>query len=346
MRGNPSITDVARHAGVSLGTVSNVLNNPAKVAPTTRRKVEEAIQSLGFVRNAAARSLAAGRSATIGFVAADLSNSFFLDMARGSELAAEAAGMKVLLANADRRAAKQAAYVSLFDEERVGGILLAAVRSSLPELMSGRSRNRPIVVLDDPAEGLEVCAVTADNRYGGELAAQHLVELGRRRLAFVGPSHLWQVQERLAGARAAVGHGTALIEHVQTEGARVEHGRAAVRGLLGRPAAERPDGILAGSDLIAVGVVQALLADGIAVPGEVAVTGYDNNRESWDSFVPLTTVAQPGEQMGTLAAELLLEELGGLGTHGHQRVVVRPELVIRESTAGRGDVRRNGASPA
>lgn len=342
---NPSITDVARHAGVSMGTVSNVLNNPAKVAPETRRRVEQAIEQLGFVRNAAARSLAAGRSATIGFVAADLSNSFFLDMARGAELAAEVAGMNVLLANADRRAEKQAAHVALFDEERVGGILLAAVRSSLPGLMAGRGRGRPVVVLDDPAEGLDVCAVTADNRYGGALAARHLVELGRRRLAFVGPARLWQVGERLAGARAAVRPTTAAIEHVPTEGARVEHGRAAVRGLLGRPASERPDAILAGSDLVAVGVVQALLAAGVAVPGDVAVTGYDNNRESWDSFVPLTTIGQPGEQMGRRAAELLLEELGGGGVHRHQRVVVRPDLVVRESTAGRG-ADATGSSPA
>ncbi|EFC80999.1 LacI family DNA-binding transcriptional regulator [Parafrankia sp. EUN1f] len=337
-RSSPSMNDVAKAAGVSLGTVSNVLNNPAKVADTTRRRVEAAIVRLGFVRNGAARSLSSGTSSTLGFVIIDLSNSFFLDMARGAEREASRAGMNVLLANADMDRGKQHTYLSLFEEERVAGVLLAPEQSSSAETRSLRSRGMPLVVLNDPSVDPAVWAVQTDNVRGGYLAARHLVSLGRRRLLFAGPDHLAVVQQRFQGVQHAVreaGGGVAL-ELTRTDGVRVEDGRRVGDELLECPDQDRPDGVIAGADLLALGLIHALVVDGrLRVPQDVAVVGYDNNRSAWNSVIPITTLDQAGEEMGRAATQMLLSLINGTMSEPQRPVITEPFLVARESTIGR-----------
>jgi LacI family transcriptional regulator len=331
--------DVARAAGVSLGTVSNVVNNPAKVTPTTRQKVEAAIAELGFVRNGVARSLRAGRSTTIGFVLVDLGNSFFLDLVRGAEEAVTDAGMNLLLANADMSWEKEQTYLALFEEERVAGILLTP--RPVPgevEHLPPASAGVPRVLLNDPAAGPDVCSVVTDNERGGYLAARHLIETGRRRLLFAGTTELEPVRHRYDGALRAVREagGAVYFEHLATDWVQVPDGRQVAETLLRRPADERPDGVLAGADLLALGLIQTLAVDGrLRVPQDIAVVGYDNNRAAWDSVVPITTLDQAGEEMGRAAAALLLEEIQEPATHQHRSVLMEPFLVARESSVGR-----------
>jgi LacI family transcriptional regulator len=336
-RSSPSISDVARAAGVSMGTVSNVLNGTVRVSPGTRARVEAAIQELGFVRNGVARSLAAGRSSTLGFVIIDLSNSYFLDIARGAEAEAGRAGLNLLLANSDMSEEKQRTYVDLFVSDRVAGILVAANHGSTQDLHRS-APGVPLVVVDAPGDHADVCSVVPDNELGGYLAATHLVEHGRRRLLFAGTTELVPVRDRLLGVERAVAeHPGVVLEVEQTGNVQVEDGRRVGDDLVLRGPAERPDAVIAAADLLALGVLQSLLlSSSLRVPDDVAIIGYDDNRAAWDSAVPLSTVRQPGEAIGHEAVKLLLEELeSGPGAHPHRLVTCEPRLVVRASTVGR-----------
>jgi LacI family transcriptional regulator len=338
----PNAVDVARAAGVSLGTVSNVLNNPSKVTPATRRKVEAAIASLGFVRNGAARSLAAGTSRTLGFVVADLTNTFFLDLVRGAEEVTQEADLNILLANCDSREDKQRAYLELFEEERVAGILLAPRQDLLEQVAPLRARGVRVVVLNADPPG-DACSVQTDNVRGGFLATQHLIDGGCQRLMFAGALRFPAVVDRLEGAKKAVAAtgGAVTLEVVTTDGVTANDGHRVAGIVDERGDRERPDGIIAGADLLALGVVQSTVVRGrLRVPEDLAVIGYDNNREAWSSLVPLTTMDQAGEEMGREAATMILEELRTPGEHTHRRVVMEPLLVPKSSTRTTGDALR------
>jgi LacI family transcriptional regulator len=330
--------DVARRAGVALGTVSNVINQPHKVTEKTKIKVQAAIDELGFVRNSTAGSLAKGTSNTIGFVTIDLGNTFFLDMVRGAEEQAQALGKSLLLANSDVSLEKQDSYLTLFNEERVAGILLAPLPHSLDYAKWVRSHGRPIVVVNDAFEELDTCGVLVNNEHGGYLAAKHLIELGRKRIAFVGgPDSLTPIHERHVGAKRAVAetNGAVRLEYIPTNEVQTDDGRAIGAKISARSSDRTPDGIVAAADLLAVGIVQSLTANSsLSVPGDVAIIGYDNNRLAWDGTIPISTLSQPGREMGKVAAQLLLEEILSPDTHVHRRIILEPTLIARQSTIG------------
>ena len=330
----PRMADAARRAGVALGTVSNVLNQPEKVSEHTRMRVHRAIEELGFVPNRAARLLAAGTSSTIGFVIIDLSNSFFLDMARGAEREAHEHGLSVLLADSDMQDGKQKTYLQLFNEERVAGVLLAPLPGTLTEMRAIRERGTRVVVLNDFA-GADTCSVSVDNELGGYTATRHLIQTGRRRLVFAGEHRgVGPLDERAHGAARAIAetNGAVTMEFLPTHEVQVEQGREVGRLLAARPLGERPDGVVAAADLLALGIVQAMLADGVRIPDDVAIIGYDNNRSAWESVVPISTIAQPGEDMGHVATRLLLDELRSGADHVHEHVVLKPTLIVRSSS--------------
>jgi len=334
----PSMSDVARLAGVALGTVSNVLNNPEKVSADTLARVQSAIDELGFVRNRAARSLAAGTSSTIGFVLVDLSNSFFVDMARGAEEVAEEAGMSLLLANSDVLEAKQKRYLNLFDEERVAGILLAPIPGHPDGLQRVRGHGRDVVLLNDSTDAKDICSVVVNNVHGGYLAARHLIELGRRRILFAGgDDSLVPVRDRRIGVERAIAetNGAVSLDVIVTDEVQAQHGREVGSLVLARPAADRPDGIVAAADLLALGILQALAGSDIRVPEDIAIIGHDNNRAAWDGIIPLSTISQPGHDVGASAAALLIEEIRQPARHVHKKVILEPSLIARESTLGR-----------
>ena len=330
------MSDVARVAGVSLGTVSNAFNQPHKVAPATLRRVLSAVDDLGFVPNRAARALAAGTSTTVGFVITDLSNSFFLDMTRGAEKAGRTSAKSLLLANADLDQGREDFYLNLFDEERVAGILLAPVARDLTGARRARDHGRPVVLLNEHSADAEFCSVVVDDELGGYLAAQHLIGLGRKRLAFVGgPDRLEPVRERRVGVERAVqaADGAVSLELLPTDEVQVEDGRIAGAALARRPRGELPDAIVAAADLLAMGIVQALDSAGVRFPDDIAIIGYDNNRAARDALVPLSTVEQPGPEMGDAAMRLLLDEVEN-PLHVHQSVVLDPAVIGRQSSIG------------
>lgn len=327
-----SVREVAVRAGVSVGTVSNVLNTPGKVATATAERVQLAIRELGFVPNGAARQLRAGRSTSIGFVLLDVTNPFFTDVARAAEERAAQEGWGLLIANSDERADREAAHLGLFEEQRVRGLLISPVEESVTHLERLRSRGIPAVLVDRLATMHGFSSVSVDDVRGGRAAAEHLLTIGRRRLLFVGgPLDLAQVRDRLRGARQAVAQvAGACIEVLPVAGLTMRQGVAAGREVLAQ--AQRPDAVFAANDLVALGVLQGVaLNGGVRVPDDLAIVGYDDIDFASAAAVPITSVRQPRQQMGVTAIELLIAEMDGLGEH--RRIVLEPELIVRDSTA-------------
>lgn len=332
--GAVGIREVAASAGVSVGTVSNVLNRSHLVAESTRLRVQEAIDALGFVRNESARQLRAGTSRTVGLIVMDVANPFFTDVARGVEDAASQAGLSVILCNSDDDAAKQERYLSLLAEQRVQGLLIVPVDASERRLSELRARGIPVVLLDRRAARRNFCSVSVDDVAGGEMAVEHLLERGHRRVGFVGGGKFRQVSDRHSGAEAAFGRRGVPAEYltwVRAESLNVAGGRRAAASFLDIPASRRPTAVFCVNDLLALGFLVELTKRGVDVPGQVALVGYDDIELAEAAVVPLTSVRQPRQHLGRTAMSLLLEETGE-GAHRHQQVVFAPELIVRRSS--------------
>jgi LacI family transcriptional regulator len=329
-----SIRDVAARAGVSVGTVSNVLNRPERVAEGTRQAVLAAINELGFVRNESARHLRAGHSRVLGLVVLDVTNPFFTDVARGVEDTANGAGLAVILCNSDDDPAKESHYLNLLEEQRVQGILITPVTAATDRLDLLRGRGTPVVLLDRRASDDAQCSVAVDDVLGGELAVAHLIAQGHERIAFVGgPFTIRQVQERHQGAvqamRAADRDPDELLL-VETAALNVAAGRDAAARLAG--ARSEPTAVFCANDLLALGVLQEVTRRGLRVPHDIAIVGYDDIEFAAAAAVPLTSVRQPRHLLGRTAAEMVIEEATENGGHEHRQVVFQPELVVRDSS--------------
>ena len=333
------MSDVALHAGVALGTVSNALNHPERVTPAVRDRVIASISALGFVPNRAARSLAVGRSNTVAFVLADISNSFFVDMARGAEQEAAKAGRFLVLANADVDQAKQLDYIRYFGEEQVEGILVAPLAGVLDGFPPLDERTSAIVVLDADPDLRSACSARPDNHLGGRIAAEHLLSSGRRRIAFVGGAteRSRAIRDRHDGAFAAtLDHGAATFAHFGSDDVRVADGESIGRALLDLSEEAMPDGIVAAADLVAQGLLQSILRDGrYRFPDDIALIACDDNRAASDSVIPISTVNLPGLELGQIGIQLLLAELAAGPDHRHRHITISPDITARESSIGR-----------
>ncbi|MDQ4492064.1 LacI family DNA-binding transcriptional regulator [Sinomonas sp. ASV486] len=332
----PSMKEVARLAGVSLGTVSHALNKPERVSPESLQKVHTAIEQLGFVRNSAARSLAAGVSSTVGLVLTDIDNSLFVDIARGAEDEARRSKHNLLLANSDVDLERQESYLDIFDEARVAGILFAPMNATLEGIDRVRRHGRRIVLVNYAGGREDCCAVISDEELGGYIATGHLIGLGRRRLLFAGgPEEFHAIRARLNGARRAVTEaGNVTLEVIGSHRLKSDEGRRIAALVAARARGERPDGIFAPSDRIAAGIIHELMARGLRVPEDVAVIGYDDNQFATEAAIPMSTVTQHGHEMGAAAMRLLLDEIRNPERHEHRVLTLEPRLVPRESTLG------------
>jgi DNA-binding LacI/PurR family transcriptional regulator len=329
-----NIKEVARLAEVSLGTVSNVLNHPERVAEATRKRVLDAIATLGYVRNDPARQLRAGRSRQIAIVVLDVANPFFTDVVRGVEAIADEQGVMVVVCNSGEDAQRERRHLDLLEEQRIGGVLITPVddtRSSRLEQLI--SRGTPVVLVDRGSGWPNRCSVAVDDVYGGRLAGEHLLALRHRRIAFVGgPMSIKQVADRHHGISDTV-QGVAELLTVTTPNLTVSSGRVAAGQIADLPPSERPTAVFCANDLLALGVLQELTQRGVRVPQELAIVGYDDIDFAAAAAVPLSSVRQPREQLGRTAAQLLLEEISSEQAHKHRHVVFQPELVVRDSSS-------------
>jgi LacI family transcriptional regulator len=327
--------EVAAAAAVSVGTVSNVLNSPDKVAPATVARVLAAIDELGFVRNDAARQLRAGRSRSVGLVVLDVGNPFFTDIARAAEHRAGEHNLTVLLGTSDDDPRRERTYIDTFDEQRVFGLLVSPIGDDLGRLAALHRRGTPVVLVDRDGTGTPFDSVAVDDVAGARLAVGHLCDIGRRRIAFVGgPTELRQVRDRRSGAELAIAETPgARLEVIDPPALTVLEGRAVGEMLRDRPPHRRPDAVFCANDLLAIGVLQALTLMGrLRVPDDIALVGYDDIDFARSAVVPLTSIRQPTRAIGTTAIDLLIEAAEDPANHEAEHVVFQPELVTRAST--------------
>jgi LacI family transcriptional regulator len=323
------IKAVAARAGVSVGTVSNVLNRPTQVSEESRAKVLAAIDALGFVRHSSASQLRAGRSQTVGLVVLDIGNPFFTDLARGAEAAASDHALTVLLCSSDGSRERQARHLRFLEEQRVEGVLITPVDDDTVGLATLQQRGTSVILVDAAAPGY--CSVTVDDRRGGALAAAHLVETGRRRITYLtGPDTIRQSTERGHGLAAELQRrGARPAQHVVLPSLTGAAGYTATADVL----LQQPDAVFCANDIVALGLLRGLLEAGVRVPRDVALVGYDDIEFAASAAVPLTSVRQPAHDLGRTAAALLAAERSADVDHVHENVVFQPELVIRASTA-------------
>ena len=326
------IKEVAQRAGVSPGTVSNVLNRPERVAAATRSRVEQAIRELGFVRNGSASTLRAGQSRAVGLVVLDVGNPFFVEVARGVEDVVSDRDHAVILCNSGESPEKESRNLRVLAEQRVRGVLITPAADDTSSLLRLRDRGVAVVFVDHPASG-DVCSVAVDDVAGGEIAVRHLIEGGARRLAFVsGPRAIRQCSDRRRGAVRAIesaGLPAESLADIVVPEMTAHGGRLAGRELLKEGL---PDAVFCANDLLALGVLRVLSQAGVRVPQDVTLIGYDDIEFSSAAAVPLSSVRQPTYQLGKIATELLLDECDDPEGHAHQQIMFQPELVVRESS--------------
>jgi LacI family transcriptional regulator len=327
----PTIREVADRAGVSPTTVSHVINNTRFVSEDVRRSVQAAMDELGYAPNALARSLRRGETHTIGLVLPDSANPFFAEVGRAIEATAFDVGYSVILCNTEGDSAKEQFYLDLLAKKQVDGVILVATGDGLGSLPA-LSRRLPIVAVDRVLPGAEIDAVLTDNRHGGYLATQHLLDLGHRRIACItGPSHLTLSAERVVGYRDALTQaGIAVAETWLVRGDfHPESGRNGALALLERP--DAPTAIFACNDLMAIGILRTAAEFGLRVPEDLSVVGFDDIELASYTYPQLTTIVQPKVEMGRRAVQLLTERIAER-TRVPRREMCEPVLVVREST--------------
>lgn len=324
-----SIKDVAERAGVSTTTVSRVLSQPEAVRPALRERVQQAIDALAYRPNLAARRLRQQRASLIGLVVSDIRNPFFTDISRAVEDMAYRHGLRVILCNSDEDPDKERAYLELMADEQASGVILSPT-------LAGARRGRPeapppafpVVLVDRAPEGPATDQVLLDNRAAARALAEHLLAQGCRRVAALVGSRSTTGRERQQGFEDALqAAGLGLDSLVLRPDA--AEGEAAARGLL--ESATRPDGLLATNGLLLLGAVKAVRAAGLAMPGDVAVAGFDNNDWTGLTEPPITVVAQPTYEIGRTATELLLQRMADPARQP-RRITLSGELIVRGSS--------------
>ena len=326
------MADVARAAGVSLASVSRVINGHPHVTPAVTGRVEDAMAQLGYVANPTARALAGGRTQVIGLLTQEVQNPFSYAVISGVDEAVSALGYDFLLCTTHARREKEAEYAARLSGGMVDGLLVILPRG-LPDYVGDlRAASFPFVLIDYDADAPGCSVVNATNRQGARAAIGHLLELGHRRIGFItGRPNVGATTERLAGYREALaGAGVPVIESDIVVGDFMEpRGHDAALELLRRP--HPPTAVFASSDSAAFGVLRAARELGLSVPDDLSVVGFDDVPEAALLTPPLTTVRQPLREMGRAAVRQLMLLLAD-HAQPPTRLVLETELVLRGAT--------------
>ncbi len=302
-----TIVDVAAEAGVSFGTVSRVINNDVHVRPETRVRVLEAMQQLGFVANRQARSLAGGKTNTIGLLVPDLGTGYIGEIIRGIDTELSLIGLDLILYTTHRTASKEVSYVADLAKGMVDGLLLVLPRNPTDYVGILTRHNFPFVLIDHQGTGEDCPAVGATNWQGAYTATEYLIRLGHQRIGFItGSMDLGCAVDRLEGYRSALRtHHIPELPGLIYEGTFFQpDGYAGASAMLDGIAP--PTAIFASNDVMAMGVMDAVRNRGLRIPDDISVVGFDNIPQSALVYPPLTTVQQPLEQMGRVATQMLL----------------------------------------
>ena len=344
-----TIKDVARFAGVSVGTVSNVLNRPSYVEPEMRVRVTDAIAQLGYVPKSRARQYRSGRKQVFAVSVADLANPFFTQFCASAERAARDLGAAMLFADAGEDPEREEQNLSLLENQRVQGVIVMPVDEKSARLRSMVKRGIPMVFIDRVPSDLSAPIITIDNHKGGLLAASHVEACGCLRPAFLGSPDIGPaVAARLKGfSHGLVDHGRTAPDVWEAPIWTVDEGRKAAHHFLGLPEAGRADIVFCANDLLAIGFIQTCMMAGVRVPEDVAVIGFDDLSLSRDALpIGLTTIRQPFNRLAEMAIAALHDALtfaNGVGVTADEgraapspmaqkASTVAPKLIQRDST--------------
>ena len=329
-----TIRDVAEHAGVSITTVSHILNDTRHVSDELRERVEKAMLELDYTPNALARGLRQKQTRTLGIIVPDSANPYFAEVARGVEDACFAQGYSVILCNSDSDPEKESMYINVLAEKQVDGICLVAASTETIEkhLDAAPSLQIPMVLIDREYPKTIVDTVVVENTDGAVKAVEHLLSLGHRRIGCItGMPDLLNSQKRNDGYRQAIQDaGLAVDESLVIEGDfRYEGGYEATKKLLAL--ANPPTAVFACNDLMAIGAISAVVSEGLSVPEDISIVGFDDIHLAVFANPSLTTVVQPKHEMGVTAAEILLKRLKDSNLKPN-RYQLKTYLLVRDST--------------
>lgn len=326
-----TIADIAREAGVSLMTVSRVVNNKGEVSPATRQRVLDVIERLGYRPSGIARGLATKRTGTLGLVVPDIANPFFSDLARGAEDRAYAEGYNVFLCNTNEDPHREIAAMESLEEKRVDGLVLCSSRLDDDELHMALDHHSAAVLVNRRLEGYDVGVVLIADEAGGRAATQHLLQAGHRAVGFLaGPPASRSGHQRARGYcagldAAGLPYNSAWVRHCSSV---VEGGQETALKLL----TDHPEltALFCYNDLVAIGALQICAALGRRVPDDLAIVGFDDIPMAALVTPPLTTCHVSRYELGDHAMRLLLDRIDGC-TEGCEEIVLRPELIVRDS---------------
>jgi len=330
----PTMIDVARCAGVSIATVSAFLNGTSNVSTRLAQRIEAAISTIGYERNAVARSLKTGATHTVGLTVADIRNPFFTDVVATIQNVLNRAGFAVMLCSSDEDTAKQDDQVKLLLERMVDGLIIAPAGEDEIMRRLVKSTRKPIVLIDRMIEGLGVDAVLLDNTNAVLEAVQYLTSLGHRRIGYIsGTPSTTTGRDRLEGYRRALATAGIAVDPalIRDGNFREADGYRAAMQLM--TLAQRPTALFSANNLMVIGAMRAIRDLGLTCPADVSVASMDDF--VWaDIFGPrLTTVAQPVEAIGEQAARLLLDRLSGNATSEPKVLTLQGRLMVRNSCA-------------
>ena len=332
----PTIRDVAKLAGVAPITVSRVINDSGYVNQKTRKRVEAAIEELGYVPNMLGPSLRFKQTMTLAMVITDITNPFWTTVTRGVEDVAQAHGYSTILCNTDESEAKQEQYLQMLLRRRIDGILLVPASSSPDPIRLIRQQGIPVVVLDRQVPGVEVDIVRADSETGAYQLTQHLLSLGHRQITMLaGPKSTSTAIDRLDGFCRAIREAGLSMDDMQILWGSFtqESGYSMAREALANT--PRPTAFFAANNFIAIGAMWAMREQSIRVPEDVALVAVDDIPPPFTIDPFLTVATQPAREMGHQAAKLLLDILKKEPNHHHQHIVLPTELIIRTSSERR-----------
>lgn len=329
-----TIRDVAKKSGVSITTVSRVLNNHPHVREETRQKVLDVLREMNYVPNANAGSLARKSTSIIAVLVPDITNTFFTTLVRGIEDKASENELLVILGNTDEDPGKEQIYIHKFLERRVDGLIVVPVENRRKNLKIIQRHELPLVLVDRRVEGVGTDFVGSDNYQGARLLVNHLIELGHRNIAMLsGPKEVSVFQERVEGFLSAMHEKQIPVKPefiLYGQKPNKENGHSLTRRLLN--CNTRPTAIFAANNSLAAGTVTALQQAGLNVPGDLSVACFDDN--DTNSFNPFfTSVIQPAYMMGYVAAEILIKRFKADRKGQANRILMQTELVRRQSTA-------------
>lgn len=338
----PTIKDIAAAAGVSVGTVSNVINGSQTVSQERARKVNEAIRALGYAPNSTARTLKTRVSKTVGLILPDITNPFYAELARGAEDMLGQHGYTLFLCNKDRSTDKEYEYLTALSRKDVDGVILVKPALSPGQLKSFGQQYQLALIDMEPGEGLPYAIINVDDEAGGRLMTEYLYQMGHRRIAyFIGNTSARSDILRLKGYEGFMREKGLWDERLLVPCQRYSAEAGYTRTLDMLAGGPMPEAIFAANDMLAIGVIQALNDRGLRVPEDLSVAGCDDITLSRYMHPALTTITRPKYELGQAGAAVLIDILQGRREGGPSAQTLASRLVVRNSVGKKPDVFRD-----